>query len=81
MQLEYLQIWLARVAAAHLLQTRCCYTTDVIMDITWTASRRHWNKYQMVSSADAVSEVLMKYTENVFSHSQLERLPRIGAST
>ena len=50
-RLECLQIWHAQFAAVPLWQTQCCYATDVTMDITCTASRRHWNKYQLVSGA------------------------------
>ena len=51
MQLECLQLWHAQFAATPQWQIQCCYATDVTMDITCTALRRHWNKYQMVSGA------------------------------
>ncbi len=48
-RLKCLQIWHAQFAAVPLWQTQCCYAIDVTINITCTASRRHWNKYQLVS--------------------------------
>ncbi len=76
MQLEYLQIWLAQFVAAHQWQIQCCYVTNVIMDITCTASRRHWNKCQLVSGA-ARNVRGLKYTFVCSSIISCEHLQRV----
>ncbi len=49
MHLKCLQFWLARFVAAHQWQIQRYYVTGVITGITCTVSRRHLNKYMLVS--------------------------------